>query len=292
MENWDEIRTAYQVARAGTVSGAADVLGVHHATVIRHIDSLEGRLGVKLFQRHARGYTATEAGADLLKVAETTEDQFNQLKSRIKGLGEGVSGDLVVTSLDNLAGLLAPELVKYQSENPNLRIRYLTGDRLFRLEYGEAHVALRAGSMPEEPDNVVQPFVSMGISLVAARSYLDRRGYPTSEVEFAEHDFVGFDNEESRAPFNKWLRQVVPNENLIFLATNGRIMGEAILAGAGIGFVPTHELRSHPELVEVIEPRAEWSVPLWLVTHVDLHRTAKVRSFLEFLKVQVDNWES
>ena len=39
MENWDEIRTAFQVARLGTVSGAADVLGVHHATVIRHVDA-------------------------------------------------------------------------------------------------------------------------------------------------------------------------------------------------------------------------------------------------------------
>ena len=60
MQNWDEVRTAFHVARLGTVSGAADVLGVHHATVIRHIDALEQRLGVKLFQRHARGYTATQ----------------------------------------------------------------------------------------------------------------------------------------------------------------------------------------------------------------------------------------
>ena len=41
IEAWDEIRTAYHVARAGTVSGAAVELGVHHATVIRHIDALE-----------------------------------------------------------------------------------------------------------------------------------------------------------------------------------------------------------------------------------------------------------
>ncbi|MEM7520358.1 MAG: LysR family transcriptional regulator, partial [Pseudomonadota bacterium] len=47
MDSWDEIKTAYQVARNGTVSGAAEALGVHHATVIRHIDALEGRLGVK-----------------------------------------------------------------------------------------------------------------------------------------------------------------------------------------------------------------------------------------------------
>ena len=73
LENWDEIRTAFQVARLGTVSGAADVLGVHHATVIRHINALEKRLGVRLFQRHARGYAATEAGRDLLGVAQAKE---------------------------------------------------------------------------------------------------------------------------------------------------------------------------------------------------------------------------
>ena len=87
MENWDEVRTAYQVARMGTVSGAAEVLGVHHATVIRHIDAIEARLGVKLFQRHARGYTATEAGEDLLRVAQATDDQFSQLAGRIRGRG-------------------------------------------------------------------------------------------------------------------------------------------------------------------------------------------------------------
>ena len=53
----DEIRTAYQVARLGTVSGAAEVLGVHHATVIRHIDALEGRLGAKLFFNGMRAAT-------------------------------------------------------------------------------------------------------------------------------------------------------------------------------------------------------------------------------------------
>src|SRR5210317_409282 len=87
MDNWDEIRTAYKVAQHGTVSGAAEALGVHHATVIRHIDALEQRLGVKLFQRHARGYTSTEAGQDLLQVAQATDDQFNQLAGRIKGRG-------------------------------------------------------------------------------------------------------------------------------------------------------------------------------------------------------------
>ena len=178
MENWDEIRTAFQVARMGTVSGAAEVMGVHHATVIRHIDALEKRLGTKLFQRHARGYTPTEAGRDLLAVAQTTEERFGQLVSRIKGHGETVSGELVVTAITGIAGLMVPVFAEFQAAHPAVNIRFLTDMRLFRLDYGEAHVAIRAGAAPEEPDNVVQPLVRMRTGLYAARSYIAAHGMP------------------------------------------------------------------------------------------------------------------
>ena len=55
MDRWDELRTAYAVARLGTVSAAATQLNIHRATVVRHIDALEEALGGRLFQRHGRG---------------------------------------------------------------------------------------------------------------------------------------------------------------------------------------------------------------------------------------------
>ena len=292
MDNWDEIRTAFQVARSGTVSGAAEVLGVHHATVIRHIDALEQRLGVKLFQRHARGYTATEAGQDLLQVAQATDDQFTQLAGRIKGRGEGVSGDLVVTSLGIASRQLTPVLVAFQTAHPDVRIRYRTGERLFRLEYGEAHVAIRAGVMPEEPDNVVQPYMQQHMSLVASDAYIGRHGLPTGEDDLKNHYFVGNDDENSRSPFARWLRGVVPPEAYVFRATDDRVMHDAIKAGAGIGFVPVAEAKAAEYLTEVIARRDEWAAPLWLVTHVDLHRTTKVQTFLKFLKDRVKQTEA
>jgi DNA-binding transcriptional LysR family regulator len=290
MDNWDEIRTAYQVARKGTVSGAAEVLGVHHATVIRHIDALEGRLGVKLFQRHARGYTATEAGTDLLQVAQATDDQFTQLVGRIKGRGEGVTGDLVVTSLVALSPMLTPVLTAFQIANPGLIVRYLTGNRLFRLEYGEAHVAIRAGAVPEQPDNVVQPFVSQTMRLVAAESYVARHGLPADEADLVNHYFVGMDSTESRAPFNRWLTAAVPSERIVFRTMDNITLQDAVLAGAGIGFLPMWERSRREGLHDVLPPRPEWAAPLWLVTHVDLHRTAKVQAFLAFLKEEAKGW--
>ena len=284
VESWDEIRTAYHVARAGTVSGAAEALGVHHATVIRHVNALEERMGVKLFQRHPRGYTATEAGADLLTVARATDDQFEQLQSRIRGRGDEVSGELVVTSLHSASPMLVPILTRFRARHPGLIVRYLTGDRILRLEYGEAHVAIRAGAPPENPDNVVQRFGAMESAIYGAESYLSARGTPASEEDLAGHDFVSLDDASSRAPFARWLRERVPPERIVFRASDLRIMREAVVAGAGLGFVSCWDAPRWPELRLVLPPQEAWAAPLWLVTHVDLHRTTKVQAFTRFLK--------
>lgn len=290
LDSWDEIRTAYQVARLGTVSAASEVLGVHHATVIRHIDALEKRLGVKLFQRHTRGYTPTEAGQDLLQVARTTEDELAQFAARSRGREETVMGELLVTSLPDLAPLLASVLASFQAAHPGLTVRYLTDARVFRLEYGEAHVAIRAGQAPEEPDNVVQPFLRQPVALYASADYVALHGTPESEEALAEHRFVGPASEASRAPFNRWLAEVVPAEAVIFRASETRAIAAAVAAGVGIGFLQVAAAEAMGGLTEVMPPRPDWEVELWLVTHVDLHRTIKVQAFLQHLKREAKSW--
>ncbi len=290
MENWDEVRTAYQVARMGTVSGAAEMLGVHHATVIRHIDALEKRLGAKLFQRHARGYTPTEAGRDLLLVAQTTEEQFGQLASRIKGQGETVAGELVVTAITGITGLLIPVFSAFQDAHPAVVIRFLTDMRLFRLDYGEAHVAIRAGGPPQEPDNVVQPLVTIRMGMYASRGYVARHGMPEGPASFPHHRLISADSSDNRAPFYRWLRDTVPTECLTFRVTEPAASEAAVKAGLGIGFVAVRDAAPDPDLIEVMPPRPEWESPLWIVTHVDLHRTLKVQSFLSCLKAAAAGW--
>jgi len=288
MDNWDEIRTAYQVAQAGTVSGAAAAMGVHHATVIRHIDALEGRLGVKLFQRHARGYTPTEAGLDLMRVARATDDQFSQLVGRLKGRGEEVSGELVVTALAEVTALLSPHLAEFQRDHPGLNVRLLASDRVLRLEYGEAHVAVRASTeAPGEPDNVVQPLMHLAMGMFASRAYLDRAGVPEGIEALGRHHFVGPDDLESRAPYMRWLRQTVPEAVVAFRAQDSSAQNQAVRAGAGIGFMLRERALADDTLQELMPPLPEWETALWLVTHMDLHRSAKVQALLTFLKARL-----
>ncbi|MBF9035381.1 LysR family transcriptional regulator [Rhodobacterales bacterium HKCCE2091] len=288
-DHWDEIRTAYQVARLGTVSGAAEVLGVHHATVIRHIDALEGRLGAKLFQRHARGYTATEAGQDLLSVAASADDQFTQLAGRIKGRGDEVTGELIVTSLESLSQLIIPTIARFQDIHREVRVRLISDARLFRLEYGEAHVAIRAGKLPDQPDNVVQPLFTRSVQFVAHQSYVDRYGMLTPDT-IARHRYVGAAVDNPRAPIHRWLNDTVPETAIVFRTDEMREAKDAIMAGIGIGFVGSWDRHDGDGLVEMMECREEWDSKIWLVTHMDLHRTAKVQTFVRFLKDEVKSW--
>jgi len=290
VQDWDEFRTAFQVVRLGTVSGAAEVLGVHHATVIRHIDALEARLGVKLFQRHARGYTPTEVGVDLHKVAAVTEEQLAQFVGRVKGRCSAVTGELVVTTVTGYSTMVTTALARFQEAHPDLKIRLLSDNRVFRLEYGEAHVAVRAGSKPQEPDNVVQHLADVSPQLCAAQRYREQFGFPGDPQEFAQHRFVGSENQHSPAPFAVWLRKHVPKQSFVFRASEVRAQEMAVQAGIGIGFVADKATIEAADLQIVLAPQPEWQSPLWLVTHVDLHRSPKVQAVLAFLKEEARKW--
>jgi len=284
MEKWTQMRSAYMVAKLGTVSAAAEALGVHRATVMRQIDALEMELGTHLFQRHGKGYTPTEAGVDLLRVAQSSDDQFSQWANRAKGRADQMNGELVITSLEAIAPSLMPTIANFQQQHPAVSVRYIASDRLFRLEYGEAHIAIRAGPKPLELDNVVSLFFQASIGLYAHKEYIAKHGLPSSASDLKNHRFVVLDVQRGGAPFVKWLQDRVGSKDYVFSSGSPTIVNSAIHAGIGIGFVSTIEAQNTDDLVEVIAPKDGWEVPFWIVTHVDLHRTPKIQAFLRMLK--------
>ena len=279
MDKWNELRTAYRLASLGTVSAAARSLGIHRATVVRHIDALEEELGGKLFLRHTRGVTPTEAGLDLLRVGAATEEQFRQLAGRTGGQGGELRGELILTSVEIVASPLMRAVRRFLERHPKTTVRYRVSTRVFELAYGEAHVAVRSGAKPEHPDNVVRPWMTMRTGLYAHRDYLAARGLP-APAELSGHDFIAGDEGNAPLPFLEWLKDEIPAERVVFTSSNQRMKFKALLSGLGLGFFPQHEAAHHPDLVEVIAPRDEWSIPFWLVTHVDLHRSEKVQALL------------
>jgi len=283
MEHWTEIRTAAHVARLGTVSAAAEALGVHRATVNRHVDMLESILGGKLFQRHARGFTPTDLGRDLLRIAESAGEQFEELHRRAQQQSS-LQGEFIVTSVATFGDTLLPILRSFGEKHPDLTIRFLPGESLFRLEYGEAHIAFRAGEKPQNPDNIVREFKKIEVGLYAHQSYVEKYGLPQGPYDYGHHRFVASDTPSPRAKFLRWIEDNVPKEAIRFRSNSIPALAAAVLCGTGIGFLYHGLTNDREDLVRVMPPLPDWTSSIWMVTHVDVHRSTKVQAFLKEIR--------
>lgn len=283
MERWTEIYTAYCVARVGTISKAAEELGVHRATVSRHIDALEAAIGTRLFLRHRRGYELTDTGREFLQVTDHVHQLLDDFFGRVRLQGDDVEGEIIVTTLFPLTTIIHPGVLEFRRRHPHTRVRVETGDELLRLEKAEAHVALRVGAKPKNEDYVVQQYSHLDFALFAHRSYVDRYG-KLKGLDFTGHALVGNPEAQSPAPFESWLAENVDPKRVIFKSPHPKVIEDAVCSGAGMGFLPVSIARNLADLEQVSPALPEWQVRSWLVTHVDVHRTKKVQSMLACLR--------
>ncbi len=284
MDKWAELRTAYQVAKLGTVSAAAEVLGLHRATVNRHIDVLEAEIGARIFIRHARGYALTELGEDVLRVAQKTEQLIDDLAGRARGKETQIEGEIKITILAPFSGWLMDPILRFRQQNPHCRVLVDASDDLARLEYGEAHIALRAGPKPDHPDYVVSRYKNVSFNLYAHENYVTRHGLPRSADDLEGHTFVVPEAPEGRLPFGSWIKNHVHSDMIALTSRAVGVNSDAISAGVGLGFISDHEAQARGGFQRVLPPNRKWSVALWLVTHVDLHRTEKVQAMLRCIR--------
>ncbi|MEM0897189.1 MAG: LysR family transcriptional regulator [Verrucomicrobiota bacterium] len=283
MNNWEEVKTAYQVAISGSVAAAARELGVHRATVIRHIDSLESKLGQKLFIRRPHGYTPTATGKELMRAAKMTDDQFKATLGKIRRISAPIQGDLIAMSLDFLAPVLLPSLAEFFEEHPETNPRYVPSENLSLLQNREAHLAL-VGCMNQEvaSENIIFRFRSYDVGLFASKRYVIQYGVPSSPEDFHEHRFL-LRQTRVHTPFEKWMIDNVPTHRAFKLSAHPAILHRAVAQGLGIGFVPLYRKREFPHLIEVLPRNEDWTLPLWVVVPKDLYGTDKVNAFLAVL---------
>jgi len=285
LEHWDDIRVAYEVAKRGTLSAAAVALNVHHSTVLRRINALEQRLNTRLFHRHARGYRPTDAGQSLLQVATGISEQVDKLSGYLQGADQQISGSLVITTVTGLIDVLAPWLAEFRQLYPQLRLEVIFDQRKLRLDYGEAHIALRPGTQPTEPDYIAQNIWTLRHSLYASKDYVVEHGLPKDIEQLKQHKFIS-GLPDSPAPFIQWIENNIPSHNIV-IRTSDLYMGRlAAINGMGIFTLPDVVASQDSRLIKIFsqEDGPLWQSPLWLVTHLLMHRTSRVQAFCDFIK--------
>ncbi len=284
MNCWAEFRTAMVVAKHGSASAAASELGLHRATVSRHIEVVEASLGTTLFLRHARGVKLTDAGQEMLEVAGRVEDMLIDLKGRTRSRIGQLSGDLILTALKGVAPLLMPAIREYNTAYPEINVSLRTGSELAQLEYGEAHIAIRAGMKPSAAEYVARPLRRVQFGYFAHRDYL-KSVNGKKKPSLSHYDYIGptTDTDINRSPYVKWLYSYVPNPHFVLRLNDFEASLPAILAKVGVGALADHIAADFDELAPVIPPSRDTSVPLWIVTHRDLKNVAKVEEFVRIV---------
>jgi len=176
--DWDDLKFAFAVARHGSLSAAARVLGTTQPTVSRRLDGLERRIGVKLFERGASGLSPTPLCAALVDGLQRMEDGALAVERRIAARDTGLQGAISVTSLDWLGdGVIAPIAARFGALHPLVAVELLVEPRVFNLSRREADIAFRFGPFQQE-DLVERKVAEIGYGLYAAPAYLDRHGKP------------------------------------------------------------------------------------------------------------------
>ena len=119
--DWDNLRYFLELARTGTLVGAARRLGVEHTTVSRRIQALEKQIGDTLFAREAGGHRLTEAGRHLLPGIEAMETAVLGVERLMPAPGSGPSGVVRVGATEGFGTLiLAQHLARLTQKNPHL----------------------------------------------------------------------------------------------------------------------------------------------------------------------------
>ncbi|MGS2717601.1 LysR family transcriptional regulator [Eionea flava] len=270
--NWDDLRFFLALSREKTVSGAGRVLSVKHTTVARRIAALEQQMGSRLFDRLPSGYAMTQVAENLYKHALAVEEVIQLADREVFGMDAQLSGTLKLTASHNaFSRLVIPQLSQFTSHYPDINLELLTSTGLADLASRQADIALRFS--PQPPDYLVgKKVVSMQHGIYASADYLNQH---------REQDKLILWEQERTLP--EWAIQHFSGAMAMVRTTEITTMLSLVKQGFGIARLPCYIADTELELrrINVPLPSSEWA--LWVLSHVDLRSTARVRVCREFL---------
>ena len=283
MMDWDDIRFFLAAARSGSLAAASRQLGSHQPTVGRRIDSLEERLGVRLFQRHSLGLTLTDEGRRIMQAAEVMGDAAASLQRAGSFEASGVRGSVCIAAPNGLAvHLIAPNLPDFQQRYPDLDIVLQASPFTADLTHGEADVAVRL-FRPTAEDLVVRHVGHMGFGVYGAKDYLKQHGVPQNTEELAGHLLIGYGEQLQHLDESSWLEALAGDARFILRSDDVYARLAAADAGLGLAVFPHVLVQRSPRLQRVLETEALPSRHIWLAAHRDLRHLARVRAVLDWL---------
>jgi DNA-binding transcriptional LysR family regulator len=291
LPEWTDLRFFLELARAGTLSGAARRLHVEHTTVARRIDRLEKELGATLFDRSREGYELTEMGLALLPHAQAMEGAALAAAEQLGGAEVAAHG-VVRLGVPEVFGVkvVAPLLVGLLDAHPDLAIDLLALPRFANLANREADL----GVMLDPPTTgryMVTRLASFRFYLYAAPAYLDKHAPIRHQADLAQHYFVDYVQDRLASRELSYLDELgfTPRRRLCCSGMTAQI--EAASLGMGLMMAPPYAVPDDGRLVPVL-PGFFAERSFWLAAPTDLYRLRRVKVVWDLLRDYADSQPS
>lgn len=125
-----QIRHFIAVAETGSISAAAQAVFISQSTLTLAIQQLEEEVGVRLFERHAKGMLLTHQGHQFLRQAHLIMATVENAKRSLHQSTEQVAGQLTIGVTSLVAGYYLADLItRFQRAYPNVRTRVIEDER-------------------------------------------------------------------------------------------------------------------------------------------------------------------
>lgn len=273
--NWDDLRLFLAVARSGSISGAAKLLGVQHSTISRRIRQFELKLGARLLERKQGGYELTQAGEHVKEAATNIEREILGVDGALIGKDTHLIGSLRVTAINNMAStVLMPMFAEFSTQHPLVKLHIVVSNLDASLAQRDADVAIRLTNSPSDT-LIGKRIVTVASTIYGSRSYLEKLQHENREPKWIGVDCCGF--------HKTWTKQACGEQPHNFISDDTLLTLAAIKENLGVSILPCFMGDADPALKRYCEPDPAYDLGLWVLLHPDLKRTARVLAFRDHM---------
>ena len=200
---WDttRMRLLVEIERRGSLSGAADAIGIGQPSASQHLRLLEAAAGQRLVERGGRGSRLTEAGRVLAGRAAQALATLGAAEEELDALA-GLQSGTIHLGASTVPGvyLLPDTLGCFRRDFPNVRIEVeiaSSGEILRRLLAGRVQLAL-VGSDEADERVELEPFLDDELVGVAKPGLIDVRRGEARRDALAPHMFLARERDSAQ----------------------------------------------------------------------------------------------
>ncbi len=289
MDRLADVAAFVQVVETGSFTAAAEQLGVSKAVVSKYVSRLEQRLGARLLQRTTRRLTLTEAGEALYHKSSGALAELADAEAEVARLTGAPRGHLRVTAPTYFgSSILAPLLKDFVARFPEITLELDLDDRITDLVKDRFDVAVRI-TPAVDPGLVARRLAESALVVVAAPSYVKRRGLPKAPADLKGHACLGYSlarmpNEwRFRPPKGRWIAARI---ECALYCNSDFVLKQATLDGVGLALFPRFFVARELENGRLVQALPGYGTHELSISAVYVSRRnllPKVRAFVDFL---------